>query len=196
MSTDSGTAHGEAASGAVDQPASAHDAGQKRSGEVPRPPRSYDPRRKSPTVAGLLSLMPGLGQVYMGYYQRGFAHAAVFVLMIGILSSGAEELEPIFGPLLGFFMLYNIIDAVRRASAHNHALDGLGPMPVPDAITLGGPGGTIVGGSILAMLGFVLLLHLRFDVSLSWLREWWPLGVIGFGLYLLVRGLRERNSGS
>ena len=36
-----------------------------------------DQRRKSPTLAALLSLMPGLGQVYVGYYQQGFIDIAV-----------------------------------------------------------------------------------------------------------------------
>ena len=41
-----------------------------------------DSRRKSPGLACFLSLMPGLGQVYVGYYQRGFVHAAVVAALI------------------------------------------------------------------------------------------------------------------
>ena len=47
--------------------------------QAPRPPvaqgrREFydDPRRKSPVLALVLSLMPGLGQVYVGYYNQGF----------------------------------------------------------------------------------------------------------------------------
>jgi len=39
--------------------------------------RVRDTRRKSPAIAAILSMMPGLGQVYVGYYQRGFVHAVV-----------------------------------------------------------------------------------------------------------------------
>ena len=39
--------------------------------------RMRDPRSKSPALAAILSMMPGLGQVYIGYYQRGFVHILV-----------------------------------------------------------------------------------------------------------------------
>jgi TM2 domain-containing membrane protein YozV len=46
-----------------------------------------DPRRKSPLFATFLSAMPGLGQVYVGYYQRGFINAVVVGTLIALLTS-------------------------------------------------------------------------------------------------------------
>src|SRR5580765_3468184 len=92
---------------------------------VPAQFRVRDTRSKSPALAAILSMMPGLRQVYVGYYQRGFVHAAVVASLITILSSNTvERLSPLFGLFLTFFWLYNIIDAARRASLYNDALAG------------------------------------------------------------------------
>ena len=61
--------------------------------------------------------MPGLGQVYVGYYQRGFIHVLVAATIITLLANGAADaLIPLLGLFLGFFWLYNMVDAYRRAS--------------------------------------------------------------------------------
>src|SRR5438093_2100938 len=92
---------------------------------APPQARLRDTRSKSPALAAFLSMMPGLGQVYVGYYQRGFIHAAVIGSLVTILSSGAVEgLHPLFGLFMAFFWLYNVIDAARRASLYNDALAG------------------------------------------------------------------------
>src|SRR2546422_5166435 len=105
-----------------------------RSEEASRP-RTYafDPRTKSPTLAGFLSLMPGLGQIYVGYYQRGFVHIVVVGTTIALLANDAvPELVPLLGLFLAFFWLYNVIDAGRRASLYNMALQGAGTMALPE----------------------------------------------------------------
>ena len=48
-----------------------------------------DPRRKSPALAAMLSLVPGLGQVYLGYYQQGFINILVVAAIIAYLASSA-----------------------------------------------------------------------------------------------------------
>jgi len=68
---------------------------------------------KSPLLASLLSLGPGLGQVYIGYYQRGFTHILITAVTITALSSGLGDLTPLFGVLLAFFWIYNVIKPVR-----------------------------------------------------------------------------------
>ena len=176
--------------------------GTPRSGDYPsgayRADGSYtfDPRRKSPALACILSLMPGLGQVYVGYYTRGFVHIAIVGTLIAILADGAvRPLEPLFGIFLAFFWLYNVIDAGRRAALVNHAVRGAAPGSLPGDLALPKEGGSTTGGIVLIAVGTVLLLHTRFDFSLSWIKDWWPAIPILLGAYLVWQGAKSRAEG-
>jgi hypothetical protein len=164
---------------------------------APTPPplvRLRDSRSKSPALAAVLSMMPGLGQVYVGYYQRGFVHAAVIASLITILSSGAvERLTPLFALFMAFFWLYNIIDAARRAALYNDALAGNPSIELPQDFKAPGFRGSIIGGASLIAIGFILLLNTRFEISLDWLEEWWPAAPMIFGAYLVIRAIQERR---
>lgn len=157
--------------------------------------RMRDTRSKSPALAAILSMMPGLGQVYVGYYQRGFVHAAVIASLITIIASGVlDRLIPLFALFMAFFWLYNIIDAARRASLYNDALAGNPSIELPQDFKAPGLRGSIFGGATLIAVGFILLLHTRFGISLDWVDEWWPVAPMIFGAYLLVRAIQERRS--
>lgn len=151
-----------------------------------------DSRRKSPGLACFLSLMPGLGQVYVGYYQRGFVHAAVVATLITVLSSEVQELTPMVAMFLVFFWLYNIIDAGRRAALYNEVLAGRTGIELPADLMLPGLGGSMLGGTVVALVGALLLAHTAFGFSLAWLKEWWPVAVILFGAYLFIKARMDR----
>lgn len=158
--------------------------------------RSINVGYKSPVLAGFLSLLPGLGQVYSGYYQRGIVHAIVFATLIWMLS-GNGGADQFFGPLMGFFYLYNIIDATRRAAFVNRVLDGVEEVDLPDDRLISmTSGGSILGGLALAVFGLLVFLDLRFGVSMEWLEEWWPIGLIALGLYIFARGVQRRTRAS
>jgi hypothetical protein len=163
---------------------------------APAPASQYlsllDSRRKSPGLACFLSLMPGLGQVYVGYYQRGFVHAAVVAPLITLLSTRLEELTPLAAIFLVFFWLYNIIDAGRRAALYNEVLAGRTGIELPADLMLPGLGGSMLGGAVVALVGALLLAHTAFGMSLSWLKEWWPVAVILFGAYLFLKARMDR----
>lgn len=170
---------------------------QPRAAQRPAPAQPYpapsDPRQKSPFLACLLSAMPGLGQVYVGYYQRGFIHAFVVAGIIALLAAEAlGPLIPLGSIFLGFFWLYNIVDAGRRASLYNQALAGVSDMELPEDFKAPGFRGSVVGGIAIAATGIVLLLHTRFDVSLDWLEEWWPAALVLFGAYLVWKAWQDR----
>jgi len=144
-----------------------------------------DPRRKSPVLALVLSLMPGVGQIYVGYYQQGFTNAIVAASIITLLSTEMiPGAEPLFGIFLGFFFLYNIVDAWRRAVFYNNALAGIGPADLPDDFAVTKGRGTLAGGIALVIVGAVALSHTLFGVPLEWLDKWWPVAVIGMGAWL------------
>ena len=147
---------------------------------------------KSPLLACLLSLMPGLGQVYIGYYQRGFAHVAIFALLILALNNGAGDLAPMFGVFMAFFVVYNIIDAGRRASLYNQAVDGFDGIDMPSDIRMP-TSGSMGWGVALVVFGILLLLNTRFDVSMAWMEDWWPAAGILLGGYLIYKS--RKNGG-
>jgi len=141
----------------------------------------------------LLSIMPGLGQVYVGYYRIGFAHMVVFGATISILAADAvPDLIPLFGIFLPFFFLYNIVDAGRRAMFYNQALAGIEGVDIPPEMKMPTPGGSIAGGFALIVIGAVLLSNSLFGQSLTWLKEWWPVIPVALGVWLVFRGIQEK----
>ena len=85
----------------------------------PPPAPAYPPvilEKKSPALAGFLSMFPGLGHLYLGLYQRAFAFAGAFIVCIGMASRRGGDSS---GPLIAFVWFFAIIDAVRQAKAIN-----------------------------------------------------------------------------
>src|SRR5262249_53121723 len=87
------------------------------SSSAPRPAGNNAP---NPGLAGLLAgMFPfGVGAVYTGQYVKGLVHLGIFVLLL----MGFSGDRPWFvyagvGIALGFFIVYQIIDAVNSAKA-------------------------------------------------------------------------------
>jgi hypothetical protein len=152
-----------------------------------------DPRKKSVMLAMLLSAMPGLGQVYVGYYDLAFRNILVICGLIAVLASGAaHRLEPVVALFMAFYWLHNIVDAGRRASFYNQALAGLRPMDLPEDGKAPQPMGSFAGGVLLVAAGVTLFLNTMFDVPLDWLAQWWPLGLVGAGAWLIFSDRRAK----
>jgi hypothetical protein len=162
----------------------------------PQPPRATfaptygrDPRYKLPILAGLLSCVPGLGQVYLGLYVRGFVNAIVIAALISFLANvRSDELIPLASLFMIFYWLFNVIDAIRQATLYNQALEG-GRLDEPEVYS---PlRGSIWGGVTLMTVGAILLSHTLFGFTLRWLEDWWPVVLIAFGLILFGRAVQE-----
>ena len=153
-----------------------------------------DPRKKSVMLAMLLSVMPGLGQVYVGYYNLAFRNIFVICGLIAILATGGlDDLEPVVGLFIAFYWLHNIVDAGRRASFYNQALAGLRPMDLPEDIKMPPPLGSLAGGVLLIAIGLMLFAHTMFRVPLEWLAQWWPLALVGAGAWLIYADRRAKT---
>lgn len=155
----------------------------------------FNPRHKSPALTSVLSLAPGLGQIYLGYYLRGFAHFAVVAITIATLAEGRIPgfMYPLLGIFLPFFWLYNIIDAGRRAAYYNTVLEGNDPEGLQPEFDMPQRGGSMIGGLALIIGGLFLLIHIQFGFSFQWLETWWPIIPVFIGIYLFVKGLWERS---
>lgn len=150
-------------------------------------------RRKSPVLATILSSFPGLGQVYVGYYQTGFLFMLVMAGVIFILNtSSGGFLAPFLGPFLAFFWIFNMIDANRRAQHYNRVLAGQGTEEIPEDFQMAGGRGSMPAGIALVIIGILIILDLNFNVSLEWLEDWWPLGLVGMGGWLIVKARQSK----
>ncbi len=160
--------------------------------QAPPPVTAQDPRTKSPGLAYVLSVVPGLGQVYVGYYQRGFTHVIVVAVLITILSTGEfMALAPLLGIFLAFFWLYNIIDAGRRAGLYNQALVGEESIAPPSDFAMQ-VHGSILGGLTLIAGGSIVLAHTAFGMPLQWIEHWWPVAPMVLGAWLLIKAIQDR----
>lgn len=157
-------------------------------------PAGLERPRRSPARAAALSLMPGLGQIYVGYYQQGFLNMAIVATCITILASdGLHDLKPFFGLGLAFFWLFNMIDANRRAHHFNLAMAGMEAEIPPADFKLPKAGGSMFGGVMLIALGVLFILDLNFDIPLDWLENWWPLALVLLGGRLVWQARRRSD---
>jgi hypothetical protein len=157
----------------------------------------------NPALAGILAgFFPfGVGAVYTSQYAKGLAHLLIFAGIILGLNHGGGSLGPILGIGMGFFYVYQIIDAVRSAKAIQMG------QPPPDpfglARTFGTSGGSVAGtvtsgrgdesktpiaAIILIGLGLLFLINTTglFDLDIDRI---WPVALILLGLWLGARRL-------
>jgi hypothetical protein len=158
---------------------------------APPPPVTASPPavgRKNPRLAALLSLFPGMGNIYNGLYMRGVTFFLVIVSLIGI----ADEGHDLFGFAVAFFWIFNVIDAYRQATLINYgyAQDlGLVDLPPHPRASQGG----VAAGTLLALIGIVALLEQYFDIRLDWLFDLWPFALVLLGGWMIWASLRDRR---
>jgi len=155
----------------------------------PRPPMNSGP---NPAVAGILSgFFPfGVGAVYCSQYAKGLAHLIIMVLLIiGQTTDIPVYMHVLLGFGIGFFYVYQIIDAVRTAKA----LQMGEPAPDPFGLAAAFGAGERVEGSkvpagaaILIGLGILFLLHTAglFEVGMGVLVS---LTLILLGVWLFAK---------
>ncbi len=146
----------------------------------------------NPAVAGILAgFFPiGVGAVYTGQYTKGLTHLVIMVLLIlGENANVPWYVITVLGIMIGFFYIYQIIDAVRSAKAIQMG------EPVPDPFGLAQTFGTgeklegtkvPTGAAVLIALGVLFLLHTAglFEVGMGVVVS---LVLIFFGVWLFAK---------
>ncbi len=148
--------------------------------------------RKSPGLAGFLSVFPGLGHVYLGLYQRAFAIGGAFILGISMTSRG--NAGEFFGPLIAFVWFFAIIDAVRQAKAINRGQLAESGFAGETQLKAAAGSGGLTWGVILVGLGTLWLIDRYFVIDWSFMEDWGgPAAFILLGLVLIASHVRKRR---
>ncbi len=158
----------------------------------PAPPTQSSPTTRTPFLAALFSVFPGLGNVYNGLYLRG---VTVFLICSGLiaLASGTHPPEAVLLTFAVIFVwLFNIFDAYRQATLINYGYAPELQTPVKPRNAPYGSGGMVAGIAVF-LLGLYGLLRERFDIDLSLLVEYWYLLFMAFGAFLIAQTVMLRR---
>jgi len=134
-----------------------------------------------------------VGAIYNGQYAKGLVHAIVFGLLVSITSSGtAGDLEPLFGILIGVWVMYMALEAYHTARKRRAG------EPVDEFSSIldvhGRHTGFPVGAITLIGLGVLLLLSTMDVIQLRYLLRYWPVLLILAGAYMLYVRVEGGNS--
>ncbi len=154
---------------------------------LPPPPMTPPmPRRdpRNPWIALLLSVFPGVGQLYNGQPAKAFVF---FFGWVGCIWGASEVAGLPFGLLIPFVYFYNLVDAYRSACCINARSSGVAET---EQEALESP----TWGLLLVGLGTVLLLHNLGWLNLAALGRYWPILLIGAGGVFVYGSIQRRKT--
>jgi hypothetical protein len=155
-------------------------------GSLPGPPASALPPAPTagpggnPGLAFLLGLVPGLGAIYNGEYNKALIHIVVFAAIIVGLSSDIGD-----GPTVALafvlvgFIFYMAIDAMKTVKARNAGEPVQDPLEVWSKTRPVGPLILIAVGALFLLNNFGFFDFFRIK------QIFWPLVLIGVGVLML-----------
>ena len=152
----------------------------------------------SPGLAFVLGLIPGVGAVYNGQYAKGLVHVVILGLAISLIGSGAVSgFEPLFGLLISCFWFYMAFEAyhtakMRRAGARVDEFSSVFPRPASRHPAARVP----VGPILLIALGTLFLLGNLDVLDMRKLLRYWPVLLIGMGIYMIYVRLTAAGEGN
>ncbi len=151
---------------------------------APPPGASASRNQRNPWIALLLSIFPGVGQLYNGQPAKAFVF---FFGWVGCIWGAAEVAGLPFGLLIPFVYFYNLVDAYRSACCLNGLATGL---DLDKDQALESP----AWGVGLVVLGMVLLASNLGWLRLAALRDYWPVLLIVAGGAFLYGSVQRRKS--
>lgn len=142
---------------------------------------------KSPIIALLLGIIPGLGAAYNGQPVKALAH---FIVIAGLwtLADVFHSTLEVTCALASFaFYVYSLYDAFRSAQRQRSGVD-LGEED--EQLRQFMRARTNLWGGLLIGIGALTLLHIQFPAQTHRL---WPLLLVAAGIYLLNEFRRSKN---
>src|ERR1700736_1106832 len=132
----------------------------------------------SPAVAFFLGLVPGLGAIYNGEYNKALVHIVVFAaLIVGLSSDLGDGPETAVALLLAGFIFYMALDSMRTAKAKITGEVVADPL---ESWSKDRPVGPII---LIAMGGLFLLNNFGF-FSFFQIHRFWPVILIAVGVLM------------
>lgn len=136
----------------------------------------------SPPLAFLLGLIPGVGAIYNSQYTKGLIHVAIVGMAISVLSSNTTgNFLPLIAMLLVAFWAYMPFEAYHTATRRRLGQpvdEGSSLVPLRSSKFPAAP-------VILIALGVILLLDNLGVLEIQRAFRFWPVLLIGAGVYML-----------
>jgi Domain of unknown function (DUF5668) len=137
-------------------------------------------------IAFLLGLIPGLGAVYNGEYNKAIMHVFIFAgIIVGITGAFGDNLVGFFIVALVCFVFYMAIDAVRSAKARETGQPVTDPFENWTRNRAMGPFLLIGAGALFLLNNFGLFDFFRVR------QIFWPLVLIGVGFLMLKNRVQK-----
>ncbi len=136
--------------------------------------------KRSPAAAFWLSLIPGIGHVYIGQPAKGL------LLIVSVASAiylAAEGPGAFMGILIPFLWIFSMIDAHRSAVELNHLIETGQQLPDPSE----GFAFESWWGWALVAIGVVLMVDNYGLFDIDWIEDLWPIAIIALGIYILKK---------
>jgi TM2 domain-containing membrane protein YozV len=160
------------------------------------PPPPINPNASgapSPGLAFILGLIPGVGAIYNAQYAKGLIHVVIFGLLISVANADSVgDMQPLFGMLCPAWIFYMAFEAYHTAK--NRA-EGL-PVEEFSSVIPVRSEGPPVGPAVMIGLGVIFLLNNLGLLRFSQIFKFWPVALIGLGIYLLLERTRSSASGA
>jgi hypothetical protein len=150
----------------------------------------------SPGLAFLLGFIPGVGAIYNGQYVKGLIHVVVMGLLISITSNEemSGNLQPLFGMMIGAWVFYMAFEAYHTAKRRQ-----LG-QPVDEFSSIvprhGQHSKFPIAPAVLIAVGLIFLLHNLDILRIGQILRYWPIALIGLGVYMLYERLSGSSAGT
>jgi hypothetical protein len=135
---------------------------------------------RSPVLAVFLALM-FLGHFYIGKYQRAVVIITSFFLAIYLIPLPFNIFIAIF------IWFFNLFDAHRQTELENLTETS------GRSRTLERRKAILTFGIYLVAIGTLLLVDSFYPIEFYWLRKWWPVILIGTGIYVIWGAFKERK---
>ncbi len=137
----------------------------------------------APKRAAALSLIPGMGAVYNGEYQKAITQFAVFAA----LSVMSDSVHGVFGFGAFVFLIFTMFDSYRTAEARLRAR-----VVEPSGSQAPSKDRTAAAWGIL-LIGLGCIFLLKNFIHFDFISRLWPLVFIGLGVYLVYRYVSEKD---